>query len=76
MPVVQEQLMRSVPDPGSMRFDAGKLDTEWYKQACVVQPHDGGRGEAGGVHSSGVESKNESDVAAVGAGAARSGAWL
>jgi hypothetical protein len=35
MPVVQEQLLASVPDPGSMRFEAGKLDTEWYKAACV-----------------------------------------
>lgn len=35
MPVVQEQLLASVPDPGSMRFEAGKLDTQWFKGACV-----------------------------------------
>lgn len=76
MPVVQEQLMRSVPDPGSMRFDAGKLDTEWYKHACVVQQQNGltGLRGAGGVDSSGVESESKLD--SVGVDAAGRGAWL
>jgi hypothetical protein len=79
MPVVQEQLMRSVPDPGSMRFDAGKLDTEWYKQACEVQLAQGltDLDNAGGVDSSSVENDSKHmSVPPVNEGAAGSGVWL
>jgi hypothetical protein len=65
MPVVQEQLIASVPDPGSMRFDSRKLDTEWFNQACEKESQRGSLQDAG----NGVD-----ECASVKSGCA--GAWV
>lgn len=77
MPVVQEQLLASVPDPGSMRFDAGKLDTAWHQHACRQQQHggDGWRGEGGSTGAEGGGSGSELGAAAAVGGSSRAGLW-
>jgi hypothetical protein len=37
LPVVQEQLLASVPDPGNIRYTPDKLDTSWHRSACQLQ---------------------------------------